>query len=141
MYQMSYHASLAEKKVMKLLKEIDVNAKIGVVNAVQNVYPYSSSPEDVLAAMDAEELMMYMLLDMSVKGSYSFRVKSILKNMDCYPVQEKGDDEILKSSKPDFIGINYYSSICVKENKEHRINYQLPPFLEVLCLKFVLMNI
>lgn len=61
--------------------------------------------------------------------------------MDCYPVQEKGDDEILKSSKPDFIGINYYSSICVKENKEHRINYQLPPFLEVLCLKFVLMNI
>ena len=27
MYQMSYHASLAEKKVMKLLKEIDVNAK------------------------------------------------------------------------------------------------------------------
>ena len=125
---MSYHASLAEKKVMKLLKEIDVNAKIGVVNAVQNVYPYSSSPEDVLAAMDAEELMMYMLLDMSVKGSYSFRVKSILKNMDCYPVQEKGDDEILKSSKPDFIGINYYSSICVKENKEHRINYQLPPF-------------
>lgn len=48
--------------------------------------------------------------------------------MDCYPVQEKGDDEILKSSKPDFIGINYYSSICVKENKEHRINYQLPPF-------------
>ena len=38
-------------------------------------YPYSSSPEDVLAAMDAEELMMYMLLDMSVKGSYSFRVK------------------------------------------------------------------
>mgnify|MGYP000095989401 CR=1 FL=1 len=31
-------------------KEIDVNAKIGVVNAVQNVYPYSSSPEDVLAA-------------------------------------------------------------------------------------------
>ena len=39
MYQMSYHASLAEKKVMKLLKEIDVNAKIGVVNAVQNVYP------------------------------------------------------------------------------------------------------
>lgn len=46
---MSYHASLAEKKVMKLLKEIDVNTKIGVVNAVQNVYPYSSSPEDVLA--------------------------------------------------------------------------------------------
>ena len=44
---------------MKLLKEIDPKAKIGVDNAVQNVYPYSSSPEDVLAAMDAEELMMY----------------------------------------------------------------------------------
>lgn len=68
-----------KKKAMKLLKEIDPKAKIGVVNAVQNVYPYSSSPEDVLAAMDAEELMMYMLLDMSVKGEYSFRVKNILE--------------------------------------------------------------
>ena len=128
MYQMSYHASLAEKKVMKLLKEIDVNAKIGVVNAVQNVYPYSSSPEDVLAAMDAEELMMYMLLDMSVKGEYSFRVKNILKKMNCSPVKEDGDDEILHASQPDFIGINYYSSICVKENKSATVNYQLPPF-------------
>ena len=128
MYQMSYHASLAEKKAMKLLKEIDPKAKIGIVNAVQNVYPYSSSPEDVLAAMDAEELMMYMLLDMSVKGEYSFRVKNILKKMNCSPVKEDGDDEILHASQPDFIGINYYSSICVKENKTATVNYQLPPF-------------
>lgn len=128
MYQMSYHASIAEKKSMAILKTIDPKAMIGVVNAVQNVYPFSSSPEDVLAAMDAEELMMYMLLDMSVKGEYSPRVKTLLKSMECYPIVDEKDDEILKAVKPDFIGINYYSSICVKMNKTHTINYKLPPF-------------
>ena len=68
---------------------------------------------------------MYMLLDMSVKGEYSFRVKNILKKMNCSPVKEDGDDEILHASQPDFIGINYYSSICVKENKSATVNYQL----------------
>lgn len=128
MYQMSYHASLAEKKAFKLLKEIDSDAKIGVVNAVQNVYPQTSAPQDILAAMDAEELMMYMLLDMSIYGDYSPRVKSLLKEMNCFPAQEQEDKDVLKGSQPDFIGINYYSSICVKNNEKREICYQLPPF-------------
>ncbi len=128
MYQMSYHASLAEKKAFQLLREIDPKAKIGVVNAVQNVYPKTSNPKDILAAMDGEELMMYMLLDMSVFGEYSHRVKNILKDMDCLPVINENDQELLKNNKPDFIGINYYSSICVQNNQSQEINYHLPPF-------------
>ena len=128
MYQMSYHASLAEKRVFAILKTIDPKAKVGVVNAVQNVYPQTSSPKDVLAAMDGEELMMYMLLDMSVYGEYSPRVKQLLKEMHCLPAQNEEDHEILKSYKPDFIGINYYSSVCVKNNENGVINYHLPPF-------------
>ncbi|MDO4467128.1 MAG: glycoside hydrolase family 1 protein [Bacillota bacterium] len=128
MYQMSYHASIAEKIAIQVLREIDDQAQIGPVCAVQNTYPKSSSPEDVLAAMDAEELMMYMLLDMSVKGEYSPRVKHLLKEMNIFPHVEEGDEVLLKSSKPDFIGINYYSSICVKNNEKGIVNYNLPPF-------------
>lgn len=128
MYQMSYHMSIAEKKAMQALKKIDPTCKIGVANAVQNVYPKSSKPVDVLAAMDAEELMMYMLLDMSVYGSYSPRVESILEEAGHYPIKEVDDNEILKSSKPDFIAINYYSSLCVQENTDKIINDKLPPF-------------
>lgn len=128
MYQMSYHASIAEKCAMAKLREIDNEAQIGAVCAVQNTYPYSSSPQDVLAAMDAEELMMYMLLDMTVRGEYSPRVKYLLNQMNVYPITCDGDDELLKSSKPDFLGINYYSSICVRENATQEINFKLPPF-------------
>ncbi|WP_296880555.1 glycoside hydrolase family 1 protein, partial [Thomasclavelia sp.] len=127
MYQMSYHVSIAEKKAFALLHSIAPQAKIGVVNAVQNVYPKTSSPQDVLAAMDGEEMLMYMLLDMSVYGKYSSRVIDILSKTDCLPVIDESD-QLLLSNKPDFIGINYYSSICVQENKTNEINYKLPPF-------------
>lgn len=128
MYQMSYHASIAEKCAMSALRKIDPEAQIGPVCAVQNTYPASSSPANVLAAMDAEELMMYMLLDMSVKGEYSPRLKYLLKEMNVYPETKAGDEVLLKGTKPDFIGINYYSSICVKSNESGEINYKLPPF-------------
>lgn len=128
MYQMSYHASVAESQAFALLHEIDKDARIGVVNAVQNVYPATASPLDILAAMDAEEIMMYMLLDMSVFGEYSPRVRTLLTNMECFPKTEDGDYEVLKNSKPDFIGINYYSSLCVKNNELKKINNNLPPF-------------
>lgn len=136
MYQMSYHLSIGEKKVFQLIKEIDEDAKIGVVNAVQNVYPKTSHPQDILAAMDGEELMMYMLLDMSVYGKYSYRVETLLKEMNCYPKMDEADKVFLKN-KPDFIGINYYSSICVTRNEQQDINYHLPPFFRSRQFKVV----
>ncbi|MCD7839095.1 MAG: glycoside hydrolase family 1 protein, partial [Erysipelotrichaceae bacterium] len=128
MYQISYHASVAESKAFGLLHEIDPHCQIGTVCAVQNTYPKTSAPLDVLAAMDGEEMMMYMLLDMSVFGEYSYRVKTLLKQMDCLPAMLDEDILVLKNNQPDFIGINYYSSICVQNNDSHEIDYNLPPF-------------
>lgn len=135
-YKMSYNQSIAEKKTFKLLREFDMHAKIGVVTAAQNVYPKSPAPKDVLAAMDAEEMMMYMLLDMSVFGSYSPRVMEILKQNDYLPQTDDCDQDVL-SYKPDFIGINYYSSLCVQENRTKEINYKLPPFFRSLEFEVV----
>ena len=42
MYQMSYHVSLAEHKAISRLREIDPEAKIGPVCAIQVVYPNQS---------------------------------------------------------------------------------------------------
>ena len=137
MYQMSYNASVAEKRAFKLINEIDPSCKIGPVNAIQIVYPNSSNPNDVLAAMDAEEMMMYMFLDMSVFGDYSMRVKNYLKSKGYSPVREEEDEELLKNYKPDFIGINYYSSICVKENANKEIIKKLPPFFKSELFKVV----
>ena len=126
-YQMSYNVSLAEHKAISLLRNIDPTALIGPVCAIQVVYPQSSSSEDVLAAENAEELMEFYLLDMSVRGEYPPYVEHYLKTHDLFPETEPGDRDILKGSKPDFIGINYYFSICVRE-KVGPINYNQPPF-------------
>ena len=52
---------------------------------------------------------------------------SYLKEHGFYPQTMPEDAAELKASAPDFIGINYYFSICVKA-KEGPINYDQPPF-------------
>ena len=126
-YQMSYNVSLAEHKAISLLRRIDPEAKIGPVCAIQVVYPQSSRSEDVLAAANAEELMEFYLLDMSVHGTYPPYVVSYLKSHGLYPHTEPEDAAALQASRPDFIGINYYFSLCVKA-KTGPINYDQPPF-------------
>ena len=128
MYQMSYHMSLAEKKAMKLLKQISPNTTVGVVCSMQVIYPASSKPEDIQAAYDAQDMLQNMLLDMSVYGRYPQRVTHYLKENELYPITEVQDEEILTSSKPDFIGVNYYASNCVKAKDITEDESKLPPF-------------
>lgn len=127
MYQMSYHVSLAEHRAISRLREIDSEAWIGPVCAIQVVYPRTCKPEDVLAAEKAQELMEFYLLDLSVRGEYPPYVKNYLKRNGMFPETRPGDEAELKKSKPDFIGVNYYFSICV-EDKKGPVNYQQPPF-------------
>lgn len=113
-YQASYHVSLAEHRSFALLKEIDSEAQIGPVCSIQVVYPLTSKPEDVAAALHAEEMMEFYLLDMSVFGTYSPAVITWLKKRNLFPKTEAEDEAILRGSKPDFIGINYYFSTCAR---------------------------
>lgn len=126
-WAMSYHVSLAEHQAISLLREIDPSATVGPVCSIQVVYPLTCNAQDVLAAKHAEELMEFALLDMSVRGEYSPYVKQYLMSHDLYPNVKDGDEDILKASHPNFIGINYYFSICAKE-KVGPINTKLPPF-------------
>ena len=128
MYQMSYHMSLAEKKAIQLFRKIIPDGKIGPVCSIQVVYPESSSPQDILAAKDAQDMLQNMFLDMSVYGRYPLRVWNYLKDKGYAPVQDKGDEDILTSCQPDFIGINYYASTCIRALKEGEDNSKLPPF-------------
>lgn len=127
-YQMSYHMSLAEHRAFELLHSIDPEAKIGPVCAIQVTYPLSSSPADVMAALNAEEMEQFYMLDMSVRGSYSPYAASYLKREGLYPEVEPEDDAVLHGSTPDFIGINYYSSSCVKERTEPIVFGGFPPW-------------
>lgn len=128
MYQISFNMSIAEKKAMQILKQIDPESKIGPVCSIQIVYPNSCDPKDICASYDAEEMMMYSLLDMSVFGHYPKRYTSYLKARGWLPSVSKEEENLLKSIRPDFIGINYYFPLTVKApGKDHDFS-KLPPF-------------
>lgn len=126
-WTMSCHISIAEHRAIALLRKIDPEAKIGPVCSIQVIYPLSCLSEDVLAAGHAEEIMEFSLLDMSVRGEYSPYVKSYLQKRGLYPEILEEDERALHSSSPDFIGVNYYFSMCAKE-KVGAVNRKLPPF-------------
>ena len=54
------------------------------------------------------------MFDLSVRGEYPPYVASYLKSHELYPQTLPEDAAVLKASTPDFIGINYYFSICAK---------------------------
>jgi 6-phospho-beta-glucosidase len=128
MYQMWANMAVAEKKAMLALKEIDPSAQIGPVCAIQIVYPQTSNPKDVQAAYDAEEMMTYSLLDMSVFGKYPPKFTAYLKARNLYPSISKEEEKILGSIKPDFLGINYYFPLCVHAYTGTIDQSKIPPF-------------
>ncbi|WP_455678099.1 glycoside hydrolase family 1 protein [Sharpea azabuensis] len=71
LYQMSYHMTLAEKITIGLFHKMIADGHIGHVVAMQSVYPATSDPLDVQAAMNAQDELMWSFLDLSIKGSYS----------------------------------------------------------------------
>ena len=128
MYQMSYHMSLAEKKTIDVFRKIVKDGKIGPICSMQVVYPETPAPNDILAARNAQDFLQNCFLDMSVFGRYPTSYSNYLKNKGWYPEIEEEDAAVLKNNRPDFIGINYYCSTCVRALADGEDNSKLPPF-------------
>lgn len=128
MYQMSYHMSLAEKLSIKAFREIVVNGRIGPVCSMQVVYPETPSPEDILASKNAADFLQNCFLDMSVQGKYPLSYENYLKKKGWFPEILEEEKKVLKENKPDFIGINYYCSTCIRALRTNDDNSNLPPF-------------
>lgn len=111
-HQMNYHMFLASSLVTKLCHDICPDSMIGPAIAYFPTYPETNKPEDVIAAYQAENLYDHYLLDTYVYGEYPVYYINYLKKIDCYPMMEIEDKDILKYGKPDFIAFNYYLTMC-----------------------------
>lgn len=112
-YQQNHHMLVAQAKAMKLCHDMCPHAKIGPAPNISLVYPYSCKPEDILASQNSNALRNWLYLDVAVHGTYNHLVWAWLKREDALPTMLEGDDLILKSGKPDFIGFNYYNTaVC-----------------------------
>ncbi|MBL1229968.1 glycoside hydrolase family 1 protein [Enterococcus sp. BWB1-3] len=110
MYQVNHFANLANAAVIKKFHDMDMPGMIGPSFAYSPNYSFNSDPKNVLAAEDSEDLNAHLWLDVYVFGEYPIAALNYLEEQGLAPVIEDGDIELLKSGKPDFIGINYYQT-------------------------------
>ncbi len=110
-YQQNHHMLVAQAKAMALCHEMLPEAKIGPAPNISLIYPASCKPKDILAAQNYNALRNWLYLDMAVYGRYNDLVWAYLSEHDALPEFAEGDEKILKSGHPDFIGFNYYNTV------------------------------
>lgn len=131
-HQMNHHMFLAGASVIKLCHEMCPGAQIGPTFAYLPSYPATCRPEDMIAAMDADNLFNYYLTDIHVFGKYPQYYLNYLDEHGWLPEFQEGDDEILSGAKPDFIGFNYYLTFAAEV---YPAESQEADYLSILDLK------
>lgn len=122
-YQASHHELVASAIATKIAHEVDKNNKVGCMLAAGIYYPYSSKPEDVLAAQQKND-EMYFFVDIQARGKYPNYALKKFERENLNIKIEKEDLELLKKYTVDFISFSYYSTRCaaadmVKHAKGH----------------------
>lgn len=117
MYQANHVVNLANAKAIALFHELVPTGLIGPSFGYGPMYPYSCDPSDVLAAENGDAYNNRWWLDVYCRGEYPRFVFNQLEKMGLAPTVTDEDRQILKSSRPDFLGVNYYHGGTAKQNK------------------------
>ena len=119
--QAEHNQNVAHARIVNAYKDMNLGGEIGIVHAIQTVYPYSDSPEDRHAAAlkDAFEDRFY--LDGTLAGKYSPETLSLIKEIldaNNQPMFKSTPEEMEELNKAahqlDFVGVNNYFSIWMK---------------------------
>lgn len=121
--QVAHHTNLAHAAAVVEYRKLGLDGQIGNILNLSPVYPRSQSEGDLKAKKDAEELHVKSFLEPTVKGKYSDYLIDLLREHDLLPVVEEGDLELIEKGKVDFLGVNYYQPIRVREVEEHEKTY------------------
>lgn len=116
MYQANHIANLANATVINKFHEMNMPGKIGPSFAYTPAYPLDANPQNVLASENAEDLLSHFWLDVYIWGEYPISALNYLKTQGIAPEIEARDMALLRSAKPDFIGVNYYRTDTVEFN-------------------------
>ena len=122
--QMDYHMFLAHALAVKACHEIVQDGKIGTAISSTCTYPLTNKPEDVWSAKMNDWFKTNYCLDMYVYGKYPGYYMRYLEERNIVPCMEEIDSEILQNAKMDFLGVNYYRTLCssyLPADEEHPI--------------------
>ena len=113
-WQQNHHMLVAGSLAIQACHEMCPNSKIGPAPNITAMYPASNKPEDILAAMDVDQLRNGLFIDPFVFGKYPEALENWMKDAGVYPDVTEEDFEIFKANKADFIAFNYYGAGCVE---------------------------
>lgn len=105
-YQALHHQLVASSLATKALREIDADAQMGCMLARMKHYPYTCNPEDVLKAMQDDQMNL-LYTDVHALGEYPNYYKQFLKENDINLDIQEGDLETLKNYTVDYISFSY----------------------------------
>lgn len=112
--QVAYNINLASAKAIKAYKEGNYNGEIGIIVNLTPSYPRSNSKEDLEASNIADLFFNRMFLDPAVKGEFPSELVELLEKDNVLWESTDEELEIIRESKVDYLGINYYQPRRVK---------------------------
>lgn len=120
MYAANHVINLANATAINLFHQLVPKGKIGPSFGYGPTYPITANPTDILAADNADDFNNNWWLDVYCRGTYPVLVMNHLKQLGIAPEVTAEDAALLKSAKPDFLGINYYHGGTFQQNQiEH----------------------
>lgn len=121
-FEAEYNQNLVHARIVNAYKKAGYTGQIGIVHALQTVYPATDSEGDKHAAELKDVLENKFYLDGTLAGKYSKKtlalVRQIIEANGQKMIDIKSEDEeiLLKAAKQlDFVGVNYYFSKFMKE--------------------------
>jgi 6-phospho-beta-glucosidase len=118
-YQGWHHQFVANALAVKLCREIDPDAKMGIMLSQSGIacFPETCNPDDVLGAQAMQRKQSFFS-DVMLKGRYPGYVKRIWAENDVELQIEPGDMELIAAYTNDFFAFSYYRSSVFSSKAE-----------------------
>ncbi len=113
-YQQFHHLMIAEKHAFALCHELVPGGQIGPVPNISIVYPASAKPKDYRASLYFNAIRQWAYLDFACRGTYNPLLLDYLAKKGVSVDVTDADRELMAAHRPDFIAMNYYTSVTVE---------------------------
>lgn len=137
-FQAFHHQFVASALAVKRGHEIIPESQIGCMILYAPVYAYDSNPENVMYALQEENLFNYFCGDVQVRGEYPAFINRYFQEHNIKLDIQDGDLELIKEHTVDYVGLSYYMSRTEQKEKADQDKTQgnimsgvKNPFLEV----------
>ena len=112
---LSHYKAVREYRELKK-KRLILAGEIGLTNVLEPALSVSENIEDIEASNIYEGFWTHWFYDPILKGKYPKEILEIYKNKGYDVSYLKFDEDLIKSGKSDFIGVNYYQPSYIAAN-------------------------